>query len=58
MYINITYDQIGRMTLPVVKTDLNEAMLRLSENSNLKFVTPECKLTKLPDSHSGLLGSS
>jgi len=58
MYTNITYDQIGRMTLPLVKTDLSEAMLRLSEKSDLKFVTPEGKFTKLLDRHSGLLGSS
>ena len=58
VYKHITYDQIGRMTLPLVKTDLNEAMLSLSKKSNLKFLTPECKLTVLPDSHSELLGSS
>lgn len=35
------YKQIGRVTLPVVKLDLNEAVLRLFEKLNLKFLTLE-----------------
>lgn len=41
VYKQITYDQIGRMTLPPVKPDLNEALLTLFEKLNLKFLTLE-----------------
>lgn len=55
---HVRYDQMGKIALLRVKTGLNETMLRLAEKSNLKFVTPDCKLPKLLDSHSGLLRSS
>lgn len=41
VYKHITYHQIGRMTLPLVKPDLNEAVLSLVEKLNLKFLTLE-----------------
>lgn len=41
VYKHVTYDQIGRMTLPLVKPDLNEAVLSLFEKLSLKFLTLE-----------------
>lgn len=37
LHKHITYDQIGRMTLPLVQPDLNEAVLSLFEKLNLKI---------------------